>query len=100
MPSSMQIEFVFADGQDPVASGHIHCTQAEVSEWFKAEDGKAFRITHRFQLPACAVFIECFFAGSTVYESALRVGVNTSERWDSVALGDFHTFVYRCTEFP
>jgi hypothetical protein len=59
-----------------------------------------FTVTHRFEVPACPVEIECRQRGSLRYTAALRMGVHDSDDWETIDLGHVHTFAFRCSSAP
>ena len=78
-----------------------------LSEWRALWSGKAvehldgvgghkFELSSQFEEPACPVEIECRRDGALLYKAALRVGVHTSDDWESLDLASIHTLAFRC----
>ena len=73
----------------------IRCGSAKETESISG-DGLEFRATHRCEEPACPIEIVRTKAGKRLYRAALRMGVHTSEDWESVNLGNIHNLNFVC----
>lgn len=91
----MLVELAFFDGDVLLARSVIQCGPAEVTESITG-DGYEFLVTHRFEEPACPIEIVCNKAGKRLYNAALRMGVHTSQDWESVNLGNIHDLGFFC----
>lgn len=92
----MRIDFTFFDGDDLLVKGSVECSLPEQSFFFAAKSGVHFIVTSQFEDPACPVSIDCSLNGKKLYRAALRVGVHTSDDWESIDLGEIHTLVFWC----
>ena len=91
----MLVELAFFDGDVLLARSVIRCESAEARESITSGDHE-FLVTHRFEEPACPIEIVCTKAGKRLYSAALRMGVHTSENWESVSLGNVHDLGFLC----
>jgi len=95
MEHSMLVDLAFFDGDALLARSVIRCGAMEATE-SSAGEGHEFVVTHRFEEPACPIEIVCTKAGKHLYSAALRMGVHTSEDWESITLGDVHDLCFFC----
>jgi len=95
MGGFMLVDLAFFDGDVLLARSAIRCGPAEATESIMGE-GHEFLVTHRFEEPACPIEIVCTKAGKRLYRAALRMGVHTSEDWESVNLGNIHDLGFLC----
>lgn len=94
----MRVELAFFDGDNLLCRGRIICGPSEITDRFPEEGGDLmFAVTHVFEEPACPLVIVCSRSGTHLYRTALRMGVHTSEDWESIELGEAHTLAFRCT---
>ena len=92
----MRIDLAFFDQDTLLARGSIDCSAQEQKFSFKAASGYRFDITSQFDDPACPVSISYISNDELLYKSALRVGLHSSEDWESIDLGNIHTLVFWC----
>lgn len=92
----MRIDLAFFEQETLLARGSIHCSAHEQQFSFEAASGYRFDITSQFDDPACPVSISCISNDKLLYKGALRVGVHSSEDWESINLGNIHTLVFFC----
>jgi len=93
----MHVEFAVFDGEVLLSRGRFHCIASSRTECFAGAESHQFTITHRFDLPACRVFIECRQGDTIRYRAGLAMGVHDSDDWEAVDLGQIHTFAFRCS---
>jgi hypothetical protein len=96
--SALLIELAFFDKDMLLCRGGVRCGSAKVVEHLDGVGGHQFELSSQFEEPACPVEIACRRDGTLLYEAALRVGVHTSDDWESVELGNVHTLTFRCRE--
>ena len=92
----MDVELAFFAGDDLLVRGRITCGAREVTEVLSG-GGFEFRITHALEELSAPISIVCVRDEVRVYESALRMGVHTSEDWEAIDLGGIHELAFRCT---
>ena len=92
----MDIKMAFFEGDDLLASGEIHCRPEEQILTFNGEGGHSFEVRASYEEPAIPIFVTCSINGQQLYRTAIRMGVHTSDDWESVDLGNIHTLVYKC----
>jgi hypothetical protein len=95
---SMKIDLVLFDEETLLAKAVILCTAKNTSEEFQGKYGHEFSVTHCFEEPASPITISCTLDGKRLYNAALRVGVHTSDDWESISLGEIHTLGFMCRE--
>ena len=96
--SELNIDFaIFREG-DLLCRGSLSCCASEETNHFHGTDGFEFEISARYEEPACPVEIVCRQNDEHRYDAALRVGVHTSDDWESISLGDIHILGFRCNE--
>jgi hypothetical protein len=91
----MLVDLAFFDGDVLLARAVIRCGSKETTESITGE-GHEFHVTHRYEEPACPIEIVCTKAGVRLYSAALRMGVHTSQDWESVNLGNIHDLGFFC----
>lgn len=96
--SALRIELAFFNKDTLLCRGGVRCGSAKAVERFDGVGGHQFEFSSQFEEPACPVQIACRRDGTLLYEVALRVGVHTSDDWESVSLGNIHTLAFRCHE--
>jgi hypothetical protein len=84
----MRVELVFFEGDTRLCSGEIHITARDGKVEFSTERGEIFEISHRFEEPACPIFIRSFENGKLVGRSAMRMGVMDSDDWEAISLAN------------
>ena len=94
----LQIDLAFFQDYDLLCRGTIRCGSSPMEYYLDGVSEHTFYVTSQFEEPACPVEIVCHSAGKKLYEAALRVGVHTSEDWESINLADVHTLGFRCHE--
>ncbi|MFN3241506.1 MAG: hypothetical protein ACE37K_08335 [Planctomycetota bacterium] len=92
----MHIELGFFAGDQLLARGCVTCAGRDATSEITGHGGHAWTIKTRFAEPASPVELECTRDGTHVYAGALRVGVHTSDDWESINLADIHTLAFRC----
>jgi len=92
------IELAFFTGDDLLCRGNVRCGVVEAANHFDGAGDHQFDVTSRFEEPASPVEIVCRRDGKQLYKAALRVGVHTSNDWESINLGNIHTLGFRCRE--
>ena len=92
----MHIDLALFDGDALLVRGAIDCSVQEQSFLLESKSGLVFAFTARFEDPACPVSVHCTLQGKTLYRTALRVGVHTSDDWESIDLGGIHTLAFWC----
>jgi hypothetical protein len=92
----MNIDIAFFDDDAFLVKGYIHCSAHEQHFSFDAESGFRFDVTSQFEEQACPVSIRCTTSSGLIYNAALRIGVHSSDDWESISLGDIHTLVFWC----
>ena len=88
------IELAFFSGDDLLCRGSVCCGAVETADHFEGAGGHHFDTTSRFDLPASPVEIICRLDGKRLYQAALRVGVHTSDDWESIDLANIHTLAF------
>ena len=97
--AGMRVELAFFEGEELICTGAIDCRETEDTLSLQGGSDVEFRITHKYELPACPVEIECQKQGEQSYKGALRIGVHTSEDWQSINLGNIHELGFRCEDW-
>jgi len=92
------IELAFFKGDDLLCRGTVRCGALDTADHFDGVGGHHFDVSSRFEQPASPVQIVCRRDGKQLYEAALRVGVHTSDDWESLDLANIHTLGFRCLE--
>ncbi len=85
---SMRVELVFFDGGKPLCRGEICITARDQKLELSTVRGEVFEISHRYEEPACPVFIRVFRHGTLVGRSAMRMGVADSDDWEAIDLAN------------
>ena len=98
MIESLSIEMAFFDGEILLVRCRVECTKEKQLYQVKGIDDYLFDITYSLELPSSPVEIICSNSSGLLYKAALRVGVHTSEDWESIELGDIHTLAFRSYE--
>jgi len=96
--SALFIELAFFDKDTLLCRGGVRCGSTKAVERLDGVGGHQFEVSSQFEEPASPVEITCRRDGTLLYEAALRVGVHTSDDWESVELGNIHSLVFRCHE--
>ena len=96
--SALLIELAFFEKDTLLCRGGVRCGSEKAVEHLDGIGGHRFELSSQFDEPACSVQIVCRRDGALLYEAALRVGVHTSNDWESIKLGDIHTLAFRCRE--
>jgi hypothetical protein len=86
--SSMRVELVFFDGDKPLCRGEICITAKDDKIEFPTDRGYVFEVSHRYEEPACPVFIRCLEQGKLVGRSAMRLGVANSDDWEVISVAN------------
>jgi hypothetical protein len=94
----LQIDLAFFAGDDLIARGVVCCGSSETVAEIEGSSEHRFEVTSRFEQPACPVEISCFCQGNRLYKASLRVGVHTSDDWESIDLARIHTLGFWCRE--
>jgi len=94
--SALFIEFAFFDKDTLLCRSGVRCGAAKAVEHLDGVGGHKFELSSQFEEPACPVEIECRRNGALLYKAALRVGVHTSDDWESLDLASIHTLAFRC----
>lgn len=92
----MFVDLAFFDGDLLLARSGIRCESIEAKESIVGENYELV-VTHKFEEPACPIEIVCMKAGKLLYSTALRMGVHTSDDWESITLGNIHDLAFRCS---
>lgn len=92
------IDIAFFSGDDLISQGSVRCGASKIISRLDGVSGHRFEITSKFEEPACPVEIRCCCQEKELYKAALRVGVHTSDDWESVDLAGIHTLGFRCHE--
>jgi|SRR6516165_6290916 hypothetical protein len=92
---SMRVELVFFDGNMPLCRGEIRITDRDEKAEFSTYRGEVFEVSHRFEEPACPIFIRFFENGKLVGRSAMRMGVADSDDWEAVSLANTIELCFR-----
>ena len=94
----LHIDLAFFRDDDLLSRGAVRCTPTKTTSILEGISGHQFEVTSRFETPACPVEIVCHCQNKELYKAALRVGVHTSDDWESVNLAGVHTLGFRCRE--
>ena len=84
----MRVELAFFDGNTPLCRGEICITEKEEKAELSSDRGDMFEISHRYEEPACPIFIRVFEQGKLVGRSAMRMGVADSDDWEAIGLAN------------
>ena len=90
------IDLAFFSGDKLVSRGAVRCGATEMISKLDGLSAHRFEITSKFEEPASPVEIRCWCQEKELYKSALRVGVHTSDDWESIDLAGIHTLAFRC----
>lgn len=91
----MDVEVAFFRGDDLLCRGSVRCVPEETTQTFQGGD-YSFQVTHAFELPASRFLIVASSAGQHRFRSAMRMGVHTSDDWETIDLGDGYTLAFKC----
>ena len=94
----LHIELAFFRDDELLCRGEVDCGAFESIRRIEDDHGHQFQITSKFDEPACPVEILCHQNEKILYKAALRVGVHTSDDWESIDLAGIHTLGFRCQE--
>ncbi len=94
----LHIDLAFFLDDDLLSRGEVRCRAVEATQQLEGVSGHRFEITSQFEEPACPVEILCYREEKQLYKAALRVGVHTSDDWESIDLAGVHTLGFRCRE--
>ena len=87
----LDIDLAFFLGDDLLTQGSVCCGASETVTKLNGISGHRFEIISQFEEPACPVEILCYRDDKRLYKAALRVGVHTSDDWESIDLAGVHT---------
>lgn len=94
MPS-MRVELVFFDGSTDLCRGEICITSQDEKVEFSTNRGEVFEVSHRYEEPACPIFMRFFESGKLVGRTAMRMGVADSDDWEAVSLANTIELCFR-----
>ena len=119
-PTAMHVEFGLFHGDDLLHRGGLMIGEIETRAVFgehrhfnidqnpplEIQIFSGLIIDHRFDTPACPLTLWIYQIDEsdsipkqhTLVRAALRMGVHTSDDWESIDLGADHNLAFRCTE--
>jgi hypothetical protein len=92
----MNIKMTFFEEDEMLAAGVVRCLFEENEFTIQGGNGYIFQIKASYEEPACPVFIKCFLDGKLLYRSALRMGVHSSDDWETIELANNHLLIFKC----
>ena len=95
----MRVDLAFFEGDALLCRGTVLIEATECTNTFSGS-GHRFLVTHQFEEPAAPLTIACWRGSQRLYHGALRMGVHTSDDWESINLGNIHTLGFRCHVQP
>ena len=96
--SALHLELAFFKDDDLLCRGEVTCGATRAVNHLGGSGEHEFEVVSQFEEPASPVEIVCRHHGKHVYKAALRVGVHSSDAWESINLGNIHTLAFRCRQ--
>lgn len=96
MPKRLQVDLAFFDQDRLLCQTLVVCSTQRTQSSVASDSGHVFEIHHQYEDKSCPLEISCHYDDQQLYKAALRIGVHTSDDWESISLGDIHELCFYC----